>query len=194
MVSLAIAETFEGAANKAESLRDSALWYPDIPETRLHLNETCFPGINTSNSSEFRPFCYTLFGGATILEPLTKISVLCSGDYIWAIDFHYDTGNIQRLGHQPYKLSSCDTLYFLIDGAGGEIIETIEVDLKTSLAHPEGVGKLRSFQVSDCLPRPNCTCLIQAIIPLYLACSKLRLRRSLPIEDDRNIFMASCAR
>lgn len=66
MVSLAIAETsyscLESQADEVEPLRDSALWFPEIPESHLHLNETCFTGIDTP-TSEFRPLCYTLFGG-----------------------------------------------------------------------------------------------------------------------------------
>jgi hypothetical protein len=164
MVSLAIAETFcpyvEGPVDEAELLRGSALWFPGIPEGHLHLNETCFTGIDTP-ASEFRPLCYTLFGGVANLQPLTKVSILSRGDQIMVIDFHYDTGNIRRLVRQRHQLSAYETECFLIDGAEGEVIETIEVDLETPLADREDVesfwkhGRLRTFKVSSYLPGPG---------------------------------------
>lgn len=161
MVSLAIAETsharLESPTDQTESLRDSALWFPDVPASHLYLNETCFTGVDTP-FSEFRPLCYTSFIGSGLsgLRFVTNISVLFKGSCIMAIDFHYDTGNIRRLGYQSHQLSEYETSEFLLDGAHGELLEMIEVDLDTSLSNwenPESFwkyGKLRSFKVSTC--------------------------------------------
>ena len=176
MVSLAIAETSypcpDGPADEVESLRDTALWFPEIPGSHLQLNETGFTGMNIP-ASEFRPLCYTLFGGSSItnLQSLTKISVLCRGSSVRVIDFHYDTGNIRRLGRRRLRISAYDSSYFLINGAKGEIIETIEVDLDTHLEDHENAksfwkhGRMRSFKVSSHFPL-NLS--IQTIIRLFL--------------------------
>jgi hypothetical protein len=198
MVSLAIAETsyscLDGPADKADSLRDSALWFPKIPESHLHLNETYFTGINAP-AFEFRPLCYTLFGGSGVTnQSLTKISVLCRGSSVMAIDFHYDTSNIRRLGRQRLRPSAYNTSCFLIDGAQGEVIKTIKVDLDTHLANHGDVrsflkhGRLRSFKVSAHFPFPG---------PRFIDLSGhtfIRPRRYLPIEDDKNIFDLRSAR
>ena len=163
MVSLAITETLspclESPADEAKPLRDSALWFPEIPGNHLYLNETCFTGTHTP-TSEFRPLRLTLFGGSggSDLQHLTKISVLCRGCSVTVIDFHYDNGSIRRLGRQRLRLSAYDASSFLVDGAHGEVIETIETDLDTSLADQKDVksfwkyGRLRSFRVSTRFP------------------------------------------
>lgn len=83
------------------------------------------------------------------------------------IEFHYDTGNIRRLDRQRHQLSAYETSDFLINGAQGEVIKTIEVDLdhedvESSWKH----GRLRSFKVSGY--SPDLVLLNQAIIRLYL--------------------------
>ena len=161
MVSLASAETsyprLPGPADEAESLRESALWYPEIPERHLHLNETCFTGINTP-LSEFRPLCYTLFGGPSVtnLQSLTKVSVVFQQSCMRAIEFFYDTGNIRRLGRPRQRSSTDETSYLLINGAQGEGIKMFEIDLDPYVVDFEYApsfakhGKLRSFKVSSC--------------------------------------------
>jgi hypothetical protein len=90
-----------------------------------------------------------------------------------AIEFHYETGNIQRLGCQHPQISVYGTSDFLISGARGEVIERIEVDLDISSDDHENMqsfwkhGRFRSFRVSGCSPGlvlPN-----QVIIRLCLA-------------------------
>ena len=157
MVSLAVGETsypcLEGLADAAESLRNSALWFPEIPDKPLHLNESSFTGADTP-VSKFRPLCYTLFGGSgiTSFQALTEISVLFESTSLMMIDFHYDTGEIRRLGRQctcnPLSVWE-QTSAFHVDGAHGEVIKTIEVDL---IHGPKWkMGRLRSFKVSDFL-------------------------------------------
>lgn len=179
MVSLAIAETSyshlkdradEPESLRAKSLRDSALWFPQIPASHLQLNETCFTGLDFP-TFEFQPIFYILFGssGVTNFQSLRKISVFFQHDCLMAIDFHYDTGNIQRLGSRSQQLSAYEILYFLIDSAQGEAIQTIEVDLCPCISNPENTAsswkheRLRSFKVSILVPL-NLALLIQAII------------------------------
>src|SRR5436190_1104243 len=134
MVSLAIAETsyphVKNLAGEAESLRDRALWFPEIPASHLQLNEACFTGIDFP-ASEFQPIFYVLFGDSGVInfQSLAKISVFFQHNCLMAIDFHYNTGNIQRLGCRSQQLSAYEILYFLIDGAQGEAIRMVEVDL-----------------------------------------------------------------
>jgi hypothetical protein len=111
MVSLAIAETLSETSsessspllndqpNKTISLRDSALWFPSIPESHLQLNETNFKGMNTA-ASGFRPLC-CLFGDITNPIVLSKILVTSESHGVLAIDCYYNTGNVRRLG-SPY--------------------------------------------------------------------------------------------
>ena len=136
------------------SLRDTALWFPDIPPSNWHLNEDCFIGKDTP-TSEFRPLYYTLFGGpgGTRLRFLRRVSVFYLATCIKAIDFHYSTSDTQRLGHLqllgPEKILNLD-----IHGPQGETIENIDVDVDLQFANHEGAasfwkhGRLRSFKVS----------------------------------------------
>ena len=88
------------------------------------------------------------------------------------IDFHYDTGNIRRLGCRRLQLPMYDTSCFFIDGAQGEAIETIEVDLDTRLIDKGNTksfldhGRLRSFKVSS--HKQDLDLLLQAVVGLYL--------------------------
>ncbi|KAL9100090.1 MAG: hypothetical protein Q9163_004498 [Psora crenata] len=158
MVSLAIVETtyprLPVSADEAESLRETALWFPEIPERHLYLNETSFTGIKTP-LSEFRPLCYILLGapGVNDLQNLTKVSVVFQHYCIIAIEFHYDTGNIKRLGPRRQQPNADETSSMLINGAQGECIKMIEVGLDPDTEDGEDVpsfwkhGRLESFKI-----------------------------------------------
>ena len=173
MVALGVAGEVGGADKKAEvpaplqgstkdrSLHTSALWSPDIPQSDWHLNEDCFTGKDTP-ASEFRPLCYKLFGGpgGSSLQRLRQISVFYLDTCIKAIDFHYSTGEIQKLG---YLLGNEEMFNFNIHGSQGETTETVDFDLDIQLANHEGAasfwrhGRLRSFRVSRHYLRINAT-------------------------------------
>jgi hypothetical protein len=122
MVSLAIAETLSETSsetsspllndqpNKTISLRDSALWFPSIPESHLQLNETNFKGMHTA-ASGFRPLC-CLFGDITNPIVLSKILVTSGCRGALAIDCYYNTGNVGRLG--SYCPPEAKTAGFLV--------------------------------------------------------------------------------
>ena len=153
MVSVGIAESFSSCQNDSpyeiESLRDIASWYPEIPESHLHLNESCFTADALT-----QPVHYISVGGprGADFQSLFKISVLYVKGDIMAIDFHYHTGEVRRLGHLPNNASMYQTSQFSIDGAEGEIISglTVELDHRTN----ERAGRLTSLTVSDHLSEP----------------------------------------
>ena len=196
MVSLALAEEshpcLEDPTDEARSLRDNALWFPEIPETYLHLNEAYFTGID-GPVSEFRPLCYVLFGGSNGAHPqsLKEISVLLQQDCIHAIDFHYDTGRTRRLGCLRHPNSSVyETSTFLIDGAQGEIIEMIEVDHE-DVRSSGNYGRPRSFKVSGYFSGSSSIDLSDYTLIPY---PELGFRRYSRIEDDSIISELSSIR
>jgi hypothetical protein len=136
-------------------LREAALWYPIVPEPELCLNEASFTGGNPSDTG-YQPLFWIRFGGpgGSYLKHVTGVSVYCPRG-LYSLEFHYDTT------HDPagaYKLGRCKAtdvskiLEFPIDGAGGELIEILEVTLwrceaenaYSFLKH----GKLNSVKVS----------------------------------------------
>ncbi|KAI1879457.1 hypothetical protein JX265_002411 [Neoarthrinium moseri] len=120
IVSLSIASDIShshGVALKApKTLRDSGIWYPDLPSSQLCLNED-FYIQREYHVSGFRPLIWTLFGGpgGIYLPNLTGIAVHMGGS-IPGIDFRYAPGC--RI---PWEFS--------IDGPGGERISGVEVYL-----------------------------------------------------------------
>lgn len=79
MVSFAIAEEVSSLPLNNQlygttSLRDNALWFPDIPESHLQLNETYFTNSDTAISG-FRPLCCE-FGHSPILGLYQKSSCI----------------------------------------------------------------------------------------------------------------------
>ena len=183
MVSLAILETIDPSLGslieETKTLQNTALWFPDVPESHLHLNETYLAGPAT-HPSEFQPLCYILFSGFGTTKPpyLTKISVLSQADSIMMIDFHYNNGDIRRLGCQYHETSRYDTADFLIDSVHGEFIKSVEADLY--FKRWEGAskqGRLRSFKVLG----PACFKQTYALITNLVFC------RFLPTGDDMSI-------
>jgi hypothetical protein len=159
MVSLGVAEEFstpvEISMGKRKSLRDTALWYPKIPDPGLCLNDDCFTGENLS-AAGYQPLCWALFGGpgGIYLRFLTEISVIFLGS-LWSIEFHYNADEVPTEWCKVGRRKSTgyeQVMRFPVDGPGGEIIETIEANLEYS--YSEQVysfyrhGKLRSFKVS----------------------------------------------
>jgi hypothetical protein len=129
MVDIAITETLSpplnGQPNKFVSLRDSALWFPNIPESHLQVNENYFKGPNPA-ASGFQPLC-CISRELTNLGSLSKITVLSTSSDVLVIDCHYDTGNIQRLG--PPDRLACGTkksrLVYRIKRKAGEDVDAI---------------------------------------------------------------------
>ena len=133
MVSLSVADTqpfsFRSLLRESKFLHDNALWYPEIPGDHLHLNEASL--ITSSfDVTGFQPICSVVFGGlndATVRN-LVKISVSFRGYHIMVIEFHYDNGDVQKLGRTTVRYFAKDTLEFPINGAQGEAVKAVEVD------------------------------------------------------------------
>jgi hypothetical protein len=161
MVELAIKETLSpplnGQPNKIVSLRDSALWFPNIPDSYLQVEKTYFEGFDPA-ASGFQPLC-CIFRKVTNAGSLSKISVISKSSGVLVIDCHYDTGNIQRLGppDQSSPGENKDTLVYLIKRKAGEDVEKISF-----LKQRESTSLVSNY--SDVYFQ-----IIQRIIYLYLA-------------------------
>lgn len=124
MVSLAIAETLSETSsetasailndqpNKAISLRDSALWFPSIPQSHLQLNDTNFKGMDTA-ASGFQPLC-CLYSDVTDPKIISKVSVASELNQVLTIHCYYNTGNVGRLGSPKCDTPDTKTAGFII--------------------------------------------------------------------------------
>jgi hypothetical protein len=116
MVSLAVAETLshqlKGRPNKIISLRDSALWFPHIPESHLQLNEGGFRSSRTA-ASGFRPLCCT-FGNTKNPASPFKISIISKFRHTLTIKCHYDTHDVKKLGLEPYSTRETQISVYVI--------------------------------------------------------------------------------
>ena len=137
------------------SLRKEALWYPKVPEPGMCLNAGQFTGENPS-STGYQPLFWIHFGGpgGSYLDHVTGVSVDCPRG-LYSLEFHYDTTYGPAGAYKLGRSKTTDVskiLNFPIDGAGGELIETVEVNLErvevenapSFLKH----GKLNSIRVS----------------------------------------------
>lgn len=117
------------------SLREAALWYPTVPELGLCLNEASFTGENPS-STGYQPLFWIHFGGpsGSYLEHITGVSVFRPRG-LYSLEFHYEPNcgpaGVYKLGRRKAEDVS-HIQEFVIDGAGGEFIESIEVSLQRS--------------------------------------------------------------
>ncbi|KAL1970940.1 hypothetical protein VTN77DRAFT_2774 [Rasamsonia byssochlamydoides] len=148
MVSLGFSS--EGASdvdtcNQRSTLRDTAQWFPDVPDDSFCLNETAFREI-PRQPLEYRPLTVLLYGGpqGVHLNKLIGITVwIVDFERIYGIDFAYNTAvdgqKVHTLGRsgpfsdaEPRSYGPCDNstdqrIDFPIDGPGGEIIEGVDV-------------------------------------------------------------------
>ncbi|KAE9374035.1 hypothetical protein N431DRAFT_481358 [Stipitochalara longipes BDJ] len=136
-------------------LRETALWYPKVPESELFLNEPSFTGEDPSITG-YQPLVWIRFGGpnGSYLGNVTGISIYGEKG-LYSLEFHYDATH-DLAG--AFRLGRCAAIdvrnirHFPIDGASGEIIESVEVallrynaeDAYNFLKH----GKLNSFKIT----------------------------------------------
>ena len=126
------------------SIRDTAPWYPDIPNDELHLNESSFPRV--PNALNYQPLTMILFGGlqGAHLWKLVGIQVwIVDIRRVYGVDFLYKSGSdgqeIHTFGRRgpfsddeprafdPFDSSTDECVAFPIDGPGGEIIDGVDV-------------------------------------------------------------------
>ena len=148
----------------ALSLRDTAQWFPDVPDERLYLNEASFPGISCK-VFEYQPLTVMLYGGpqAVRLSKLIEIAVwVVDVERIYGIDFTYnievDGRKVHTLGRrgpfpgtEPRSYEHCDSstdqrVGFQIDGPGGEIIDGVDIQQMKGLE----IGGFRA-SLSTCI-------------------------------------------
>ncbi|CAI0646924.1 unnamed protein product [Colletotrichum noveboracense] len=117
-------------AQDGNRLRNSGMWYPDVPEQTLCLNEASFPP-KEHYLSGYKPLFWTSFGGpgGIYLRNLTRLSVIWGGGGIRRIDFAYDIPVPSE--HRTFGCQApgewTKAIDFAIDGAGGEFINAVEV-------------------------------------------------------------------
>lgn len=135
------------------------MWFPEVPSSNIHVNEASFLG-KMNNRMAFQPMCCALFGGpgGEYLRSLKGLSVTFHGwsrPRILNIEFRYLNSkkgipficqNIPRYNRHDQE-NTPTVEYLNIDGAGGECIKDIEVNitrhglegLKVMLSHLSSV-------------------------------------------------------
>lgn len=140
-------------------LRDTAQWFPNVPDEKLSLNEASFSEL-PRQPLKYRPLTMMLYGGmqGIHLSKLTEIVVwIVDFENIYGIDFMYnvevDGQRVYTLGRrgpfldtEPRSYEPCDSstdqrICFQIDGPGGEIINGVDIQ---ETKHFE----IRGFRVS----------------------------------------------
>ncbi|KAL2172976.1 uncharacterized protein P884DRAFT_213424 [Thermothelomyces heterothallicus CBS 202.75] len=125
------------------SLRHSAVWYPDVPSPTLNLNEDFLLAPRTYVSG-FKPLFWSRFGGpgGVHLKHLVKLTVVDLD--IGRIDFSFNSSSVpaecwrfSRIGDPKRKKDEdededeedddSEIVEFPIDGPGGEMINKVEV-------------------------------------------------------------------
>ncbi|TDZ14321.1 hypothetical protein Cob_v012750 [Colletotrichum orbiculare MAFF 240422] len=130
IVHLAVYRQLFPPAEQENRLRNSGLWYPEIPASTLCLNEDSFlPRDHYMDG--YKPLFWTSFGGpgGIYLRNLTELSVTWGGGGIRRIDFVHNTSVPREhgtFGCQPPE-DWAKNIKFSIDGPGGEFIDTIDV-------------------------------------------------------------------
>jgi hypothetical protein len=132
-----------GPLEHGTSLRDSAMWYPDIPDAKLCLNEDSFHKPDRYTTA-YEPLFWCHFGGpgGMYLPHLTRISSFFSAG-ILQLRFGFDIdlpAEHQFFGHKGYPWKIVD---FSIDGPGGERVDNIVVGYR-------GLGPGRRPGVLSC--------------------------------------------
>lgn len=151
MVSIGIEQNLLPTFNKRQPneptlLRDSALWFPDIPKSHLQLNEAHFKSPNNV-ASGFRPLC-CVFGDAANPGSLSKVFVTSDIDSVRIIDCHYDTGDVQTLGPADYNSDKSQIANYLVEHTAGKSSDTITF-LKQKDPNPPEVSNYPTCSFSD---------------------------------------------
>lgn len=130
------------------------LWFPDTPKPDMHLNELSFIG-HQEKKTEFRPICCSLFGGpgGVFLPLITGVFVVFKDLVMVDIEFRYtnDSVNIPptcRRLHRCKRGDGLHTMYFDINGPGGEFIETVDFAILRGLKVCTTISSLGMFTYS----------------------------------------------
>ncbi|KAK3299557.1 uncharacterized protein B0H64DRAFT_422961 [Chaetomium fimeti] len=130
IVSIAVArKTDTTRPDGQDTLRCSAIWYPDVPPPALDLNEDFFVSVKWY-AWGYRPLFWTYFGGpgGIYLPNLIKVAISVSHVLV-RIDFFFDKevpAECRRFGRSDGPEEK-DPVEFQIDGPGGEVIDRVEL-------------------------------------------------------------------
>jgi hypothetical protein len=102
------------------------MWYPDIPDETLCLNEDSFPQLNLYTTA-YEPLFWCHFGGpgGMYLAQITGVSA--SYDEGSIFEFHYGFGEDLTLRSMGLHCGSSERPEFSIDGPGGERVVDIVI-------------------------------------------------------------------
>lgn len=139
-----------------DRLVNNLIWFPEVPEPNLCLNETSsFNPVpeRPSDVEGFRIMCCSMFGGpgGAYLRFLTGFSVIFDFQCIASVEFFYTSESIphshRRLGRRRHK-ARFHRFTFDIDGPRGEFID--RVDLAMGI-HADGLMVLYILAFLACL-------------------------------------------
>ncbi len=113
-----------------DSLRRSAIWYPEIPRPTTSVNEEFYVPLKSS-TWRYKPIFWSNFGGpgGICLPHLTKVTGTLWGEAWMRMDFSFDIDvppECQRFGRCE-DFENSELIEFLVDGPGGEVIEKVEI-------------------------------------------------------------------
>ncbi len=127
------------------SIRDTAQWFPDVPDENLSLNEASFSDM-PRQPLKYRPLTMMLYGGLQGIHLSKFIGIkvwIVDFERIYGIDFMYnnevDGQKVHTLGRrgpfsdtEPRSYEPCDSsteqsIDFQVDGTGGEIIDGVDI-------------------------------------------------------------------
>ena len=126
MVSFEVAFSNAAISDPKPSIRETAIWYPTIPDPELCLNESSYVAENPC--SVYRPLIWLHFGGpkGSLLKYITGFSFDAIDCGLCALRFHYNAENAftysHWLGRHVTLTDVRKRLKFAIDGAKGERI------------------------------------------------------------------------
>ena len=114
-------------------VRRSALWYPDIPDESLDVNEASFTGPSPS-ALNYRPMIWINLGGVKGDRLRHVTGILIQGGYsdINSLMITFDNGTETKLGERATG-DRPDQPFFTIDGARGERIESVSIGTRRDL-------------------------------------------------------------
>ncbi|CAH0046301.1 unnamed protein product [Clonostachys solani] len=146
IVALGIAQRRDPEPQPEKSLKESAIWYPEIAHYPVCLNEKVLPNRQLYSTGYF-PLFWVSFGGVggKDLELLNSIQITMV-DGIWAMAFAYSDGReMETLGRHNYNMDldpeALNIEAYEIDGSRGERISSISLWYDSDTFVPGQVNK-----------------------------------------------------
>ncbi|VUC37064.1 unnamed protein product [Clonostachys rosea] len=132
IVSLGVAQRRSSEPQPEKSLKESGIWYPEIANYPVCLNEATLAN-KEFYSTDYFPLFWVPFGGAggEDLEFLTSIQLIIASG-IYGMEFSYNDGReVEKLGRYQYDMDLdpefLNIRTFEIDGPRGERISSVSL-------------------------------------------------------------------